>query len=319
MGAADPAEALRARNLRVTPQRRAILAAFEDRADEHLSADEVHARASRSVPEVSRGTVYSTLAELTELGLLAAIGSPEPVRYESNVAAHDHFRCRCCARLFDVELGRPDTVAVEAAGHRVEGVGVVVEGVCSDCERYRRGLHDGADAIARTPQLTGGIVDTLACRRHDSPLGSLLVAATDRGIVRVAFEDHADFDALRARARRRTGSREARGRLTHAEDAFDAYFGGAHGAATDVVDWATAAVAHPAALEATRDIPFGRHRSYVGICEGVDAYACGYAMGTNPVPVLLPCHRVALGSVRPEGYVGGGERLRALTRLEAHG
>src|SRR4051812_34783820 len=105
---ADPARALRQRGLRVTPQRRAILAALGEH--EHLSADEGHARASAAVPGVSRGTGYAPLAELTELGLIAAFGSPEPVRYEGNVEPHQHFRCRHCGRLFDVGLPAPEPV-----------------------------------------------------------------------------------------------------------------------------------------------------------------------------------------------------------------
>ena len=103
----DAGELLRARGLRVTPQRRAILGAFSHGAAEHLSADEIHARAAAVVPELGRGTVYAALAELTELGLLAARGSPEPVRYETNTEPHQHFRCRLCLRLFDVALADP--------------------------------------------------------------------------------------------------------------------------------------------------------------------------------------------------------------------
>ena len=114
----DPAEALRARGLRVTPQRRAILGAFSDRPEEHLSADEIHARAAAVVPEIGRGTVYATLAELTELGLLAAFGAAEPVRYETNTADHAHFRCRLCLRLFDVDLAPPPRGVAGAAGLR---------------------------------------------------------------------------------------------------------------------------------------------------------------------------------------------------------
>ena len=55
----DPGELLRARGLRVTPQRRAILGAFSSGAAEHLSADEIHARAAAVVPELRRGTVYA--------------------------------------------------------------------------------------------------------------------------------------------------------------------------------------------------------------------------------------------------------------------
>src|ERR1700759_2799561 len=104
MSSADLAELLRRHRLRVTPQRRAILHAFRGTPDEHLSAEEVLSRASRAVPEIGRGTAYATLAELAELGLLGAGGHPEPVRYETNVEPHDHFRCRLCLRLFDVDL-----------------------------------------------------------------------------------------------------------------------------------------------------------------------------------------------------------------------
>ena len=67
----------------------------------------MHARAAAVVPEIGRGTVYATLAELTELGLLAATGSPEPTRYETNAEPHEHFRCRLCLRTFDVDLAAP--------------------------------------------------------------------------------------------------------------------------------------------------------------------------------------------------------------------
>ena len=86
-------ETLRGHGLRSTPQRFAILNAFELDSGEHLSAEEIHARASSSLSTLSRATVYAALAELTELGLLSAVGLPEPVRYELNTARHDHFRC----------------------------------------------------------------------------------------------------------------------------------------------------------------------------------------------------------------------------------
>ena len=81
----DIADLLRRNSLRVTPQRRAILQAFRGASDEHLSADEVISRASVAVPEIGRGTVYATLAEFAELGVLGSVGNPEPIRYETNV------------------------------------------------------------------------------------------------------------------------------------------------------------------------------------------------------------------------------------------
>ena len=95
----DAGELLRARGMRSTPQRRAILSIFHGGRTEHLSADEVYAQASRSLPDLSRATVYATLAEFSELGLLLAFGSPEPVRYETNLEPHAHFFCDQCGAV----------------------------------------------------------------------------------------------------------------------------------------------------------------------------------------------------------------------------
>src|SRR3954451_18971772 len=142
----DVGALLRELGLRSTPQRRAILRAFSSGPVEHLSADEVHARASQELPDLGRGTVYSTLAEFTEVGLLAAFGSSEPVRYETNTEAHDHFRCRLCLRIFDV-----DTLsAVEQSmpeGFTLERLETRAEGVCADCGDYERGLREGTTTI----------------------------------------------------------------------------------------------------------------------------------------------------------------------------
>src|SRR6202012_2525579 len=122
--------ALRGHGLRFTPQRRAILDAFDERDDEHLAADEVHGRAASAVPELSRGPGYAALAEFTERGLLSAFGSPEPVRYETNTAPHSHFRCRLCLRLIDVHIPAPDVRTLTERGFLVEHVTVTAEGTC---------------------------------------------------------------------------------------------------------------------------------------------------------------------------------------------
>src|ERR1700759_3291422 len=156
----DPDEAgemLRTRGMRSTPQRRAILRVFAGGRTEHLAADEVYARATRLVPELSRGTVYATLAEFSELGLLSAFGTPEPVRYETNLAPHAHFRCHLCQRVFDLASGQQDPGDITDPGFVVERIETRAEGVCAECTAYDIGLRDGARAIATT----GPAVDTL--------------------------------------------------------------------------------------------------------------------------------------------------------------
>ena len=108
--------------MRSTPQRRAILSVFVGGRTEHLAADEVYARASRLVPELSRSTVYATLAEFSELGLLSAFGTPEPVRYETNLDPHAHFRCHLCLRIFDLIGGHQEPGDISDPGFVVERV-----------------------------------------------------------------------------------------------------------------------------------------------------------------------------------------------------
>jgi Fur family ferric uptake transcriptional regulator len=313
----DPAALLRARRLRVTPQRRAILGAFTGDRDEHLSADQVLARAGAAVPEIGRGTVYATLAELTELGLLSSVGTPEPVRYEVSSGAHDHFRCRLCQRLFDVEL-RTDTVAAHVPrGFAVESVRVVAHGVCAECRDYSRGLRKGAAAITREGPLDGAMVASLACTVQPSALGDLALAASEAGIVRVAFDHHADFEALRGRARSRRGTVAARKRLTALAGELERYLAGGRGEPTEPVDWSAVHDAWAPALRSTQSIAYGTLRSYERLESATKPYVCGQAMGANPVALLAPCHRVACGTSRPESYVGGAERLRFLQTLEA--
>jgi Fur family peroxide stress response transcriptional regulator len=206
----DPGNVLRRHSLRVTPQRRAILGAFGGGSTEHLSAEEVHARALRDVPELGRGTVYATLAELNELGILGSVGAPEPVRYETNVEPHHHFRCRLCMRLFDIAIEPPSTAALAKEGYSVERVVVAAEGVCVECRRYGQGLEDGARSMIERRLVDDATLAGLACSRHDSPLGPLAIAASDTGIVRIAFDDHADFEPVLERMRTRRGSRAAR-------------------------------------------------------------------------------------------------------------
>lgn len=316
MATDDVAQLLRRHRLRVTPQRRAILQAFRTGRDEHLSADEVMSRASAAVPEIGRGTVYATLAELSELGLLASVGSAEPVRYETNLAAHDHFHCRLCLRLFDVDLGGSDVCDRPLPGYTTESVAVRAQGICAQCHDYERGLRDGAAAILRSPLLAAEAMDGLSCLRIDSPVGELALVASAEGIVRIAFSDHADFELLADHARARRGPAAGRPRLQDLDATIGRYFDGERTPPTDLIDWRLAP-GDTSALIAVQRIAFAESRSYDAVCGDVSAYDCGRLMGGNPLALLIPCHRVTCGNRWTEDYVGGFERLGILRELEA--
>jgi methylated-DNA-[protein]-cysteine S-methyltransferase len=249
------------------------------------------------------------LAEFSELGLLAAFGAPEPVRYETNTAHHSHFRCRVCLRIFDLVSGLQAPEEITDPGFLVERVDTRAEGVCAECNDYDAGLRAGARAISRS----GPAADTLAAPGVaaavlDGPLGPLLLAATPQGLTRVAFEGHGDFDALRAHAASRRGSQAARRHVTDAADRLRDYFAGNTNQVDWVIDWAFLESAGGAALRSTESIPYAGHRSYIDLAGAGSARDLGWMMGANPIPIVAPCHRVTRGIEVPTTFVGGADR-----------
>lgn len=128
---------LRERGFSLTPQRRAILRHLAERGG-HWTAAEVLESLTGEFPLASRATVYSTLALLRDLGVLADVPAPGPggeARYDANPEMHQHFVCRRCGRLEDVPLdwfpvAIPDGVR---PGFSVEQFRIVAEGVCAGC------------------------------------------------------------------------------------------------------------------------------------------------------------------------------------------
>ena len=307
----DAAELLRARGLRVTPQRRAILGAFSHDASEHLSADEIHARAAAVVPELGRGTVYATLAELTELGILAARGSPEPVRYETNTEPHQHFGCRLCRRVFDVELADPALDALAAQGFVVEQMTIAAEGVCAECVAFDKGLRAGAKRARSRP--SADLPEQIAATTFDTPVGTLTLGATPAGVVRAVFDGHGDVPALGEAIDGRRGSRAARAHLAAAKAAVAAYFAG-RPAGDCEIDWDR--LEGSDTLRAAMAVPRARRASYDALDTPTTAAERGRVLGGNPLAILVPCHRVTQGHELAAEYVGGVERRLALLELE---
>ena len=128
---------MRDAGLRVTPQRRAILGAFEGGGrGGHLTADEVYERAQAHLPELARATVYNALGELVRVGLLRAVDGLGAVRYEPSIDdAHHHFRCLECGRLYDVRLSTTEPIELAESGFVVERTRVLFEGTCPSCAR----------------------------------------------------------------------------------------------------------------------------------------------------------------------------------------
>jgi Fe2+ or Zn2+ uptake regulation protein len=127
--------ALNAAGQRVTGQRLAILEALGE-FEHHVSAEEVRAAAAKRSPRVSLPTVYATLELFDRLGLLRRVSAGDRLLYDPRPEEHQHFVCRRCGLVEDLDVEVDAGEALSAAkriGHRAEGAGVVVTGLCSAC------------------------------------------------------------------------------------------------------------------------------------------------------------------------------------------
>jgi methylated-DNA-[protein]-cysteine S-methyltransferase len=167
-----------------------------------------------------------------------------------------------------------------------------------------------------------GLLD-VAYTWTDSPIGPLLLASTPVGLVRIGFGTTEDSDVVLQDLADRVSPRvlEAPGRLDEVRRELDEYFDGRRRQFDVALDWRLAASGfRRRALEAIAHIPYGSVRTYREIA--VDAgnpkavRAAGTACGSNPIPVIVPCHRVLRTGGGLGGYGGGLDKKTRLLSLE---
>jgi Fur family ferric uptake transcriptional regulator len=133
----DLLQRLRERGWRMTSQRR-VVAEVLDGEHVHLTADEVHARAARRLPEISRATVYNTLGELVALGEVTEVATDGRARrYDPNGhRPHHHLVCASCGTIRDVQPAGDPLAGLpveQRFGFTVTEAEVTYRGLCPDC------------------------------------------------------------------------------------------------------------------------------------------------------------------------------------------
>ena len=161
----------------------------------------------------------------------------------------------------------------------------------------------------------------VAYGRADSPFGPLLIAVTGRGLVRLSYPDQEPDDVLEELAGRlsprvvesRKGTEAIRREL-------DEYFDGARRRFGTKIDLSLARGFGRDVLRATSRIPFGSVLTYREVAgragRPAAVRAAGNALGSNPIPIVVPCHRVIRTGGGLGGYTGGLERKVRLLTLE---
>lgn len=188
-------------------------------------------------------------------------------------------------------------------------------------------LADMGSIRVRTAAALPGLRDRLlaalptraAYDRLDSPVGPLWVVVSERGLCRVAYggteEETVDWAA-------RVGLEPVRdpGAVRPYAEELEEYFAGRRRTFDLPVDLSTVSAFARRVLEATARIPFGRLASYRDIARAIGkpgaTRAVGNALGDNPVPIIVPCHRIVRSNGAIGGYTGGLEIKWRLLTLE---
>jgi methylated-DNA-[protein]-cysteine S-methyltransferase len=168
-----------------------------------------------------------------------------------------------------------------------------------------------------------GLVD-VAYASTDSPWGPLLLAATPQGLVRLGLPSQ-DDDELLTELAAKVSPRvlEAPARFDETRRKLDRYFAGELRDFALPIDWSLSHGFRLAALEEVAAIPYGETRTYTAVATGAGneraVRAAGSACATNPIPLVVPCHRVLRVSGALGGYAGGLPMKEALLALEHEG
>jgi methylated-DNA-[protein]-cysteine S-methyltransferase len=165
-----------------------------------------------------------------------------------------------------------------------------------------------------------GLLD-VAVGDLDSPVGQLMVAVTPRGLATVAFASEDREEIIERIARTISPRILPSARATdRTRRELEEYFAGARARFDLPIDHRLVGPFAWEVLRGVRRVPFGRTTTYGELAERIGrpraARAVGNALGSNPIPIVVPCHRVLRSGGLLGGYAGGLDRKRVLLRLE---
>jgi methylated-DNA-[protein]-cysteine S-methyltransferase len=164
-----------------------------------------------------------------------------------------------------------------------------------------------------------GLVD-ISYGEMDSPLGMLVLAVTDRGLVRLSYADSNETALQDLAATLSPRILRRPGRTDGVRRELDEYFQGKRRDFDTPLDWSLIRGFGRRVLEATARVPFGSVTTYKRVATEAGspraARAAGNALGANPIPIIVPCHRVLHSTGGLGGYTGGLDRKQLLLQIE---
>jgi methylated-DNA-[protein]-cysteine S-methyltransferase len=197
------------------------------------------------------------------------------------------------------------------------------DGIYDPLEDELRRSAPSAGAVPALTEAAGaaGLLD-VAYATLDSPVGTLLLASTPRGLVRLAYLSDGDEDAVLEQLAAKLSPRilSAPRRLDEPRRELDEYFAGRRRSFDLPLDWRLSRGFARRVLEATARIPYGATATYKQVAgqagNPLAFRAAGNALGSNPIPIVVPCHRILHSGGGLGGYTGGLDKKRLLLAVE---
>ena len=153
-----------------------------------------------------------------------------------------------------------------------------------------------------------------------TPVGRLFVAATERGLVRIGFDRSEASFVTGLREQLKAEVIESEEKVADIAAQLEAYFAGERRAFDVPIDLSFASTFQRRVLMAARGVPAGQVVTYGELARRIGApnasRAVGWALGRNPLPIVIPCHRIVRAGGGLGGYIGGLEIKRKLLELE---
>ncbi len=133
-------ENFRRKGYKITPQRRAIIEILFNH-ENHPKAEDIFTEMKEKMPDISRTTVYNTLRELNEIGIIDVVRNigETPSRFDPNTQEHDHLFCLSCHRIIDLETDFKDIDLSKKTsyGFQIVKKQVTFYGYCPECQKSR--------------------------------------------------------------------------------------------------------------------------------------------------------------------------------------
>ncbi len=155
----------------------------------------------------------------------------------------------------------------------------------------------------------------------NTTMGWVGILASDRGLLGITLPQHSAQEACRQLGNKVNQANRSPHLLADLTARLKVYFSGHQATFADKLDLAAATPFQRRVWETTRLIPYGETRSYLWVANQIGkpgaARAVGQALGSNPLPIIIPCHRVVANDGKLGGFSGGLEMKQRLLRMEA--